>query len=388
MQAIGASFGLVGALGVKFNNVVTSLVVIIMGLGVDDAFVIMDNYDQVRDIPDLKQRMVVALGKAGASILATSSTDMIAFAAGTSTALPAIRAFCIYAAVCIFADFVFQVTVSDARTDGVLGVLPPFDHVTLWWLWSCVARQFFVACFYIDTVNKAKGRPDWWCCACRRTKPTPASTPFCGVPCCKPSPELAAAIDVVYKDAAAGLGGDDGKGGAGGASGASASASASATAAAGTDPAALAAAQDVILQKKVMQRVVGHWLPSVTLSSPGRIAVLVAAAAFLVAGAIGCTQLEVEFNLDWFASDSDKINEVFDVRNEYFERRLTAFLYTGNVNYFALQSEVADAVDAFQNCNGHIAAGSVVSWLALFSQWEVAEKGAASTTADGFYTSE
>jgi hypothetical protein len=52
------------------------------------------------------------LSRSGVSITITSVTDVVAFAVGGSTVLPALRSFCFFAAVGILAVYFFQVLIS------------------------------------------------------------------------------------------------------------------------------------------------------------------------------------------------------------------------------------------------------------------------------------
>ena len=51
---------------------------------------------------------------AGTSITLTSVTDAVAFALGTTTSFPALKYFCIYAAIGIMLDFWFQISLFTA----------------------------------------------------------------------------------------------------------------------------------------------------------------------------------------------------------------------------------------------------------------------------------
>uniref|UniRef100_A0A6U4II24 SSD domain-containing protein n=2 Tax=Phaeomonas parva TaxID=124430 RepID=A0A6U4II24_9STRA len=109
--SIVSGFGFCLAIGVPFSLVVNSVVFVMLGLGVDDAFVIMDALGAITD-PDMAVRTKLgrALARAGASITLTSLTDFAAFLVGSSTIIPALRAFCIFASVTILFDFMYQVT--------------------------------------------------------------------------------------------------------------------------------------------------------------------------------------------------------------------------------------------------------------------------------------
>lgn len=131
--AVAASFGVVIGVGVKFNLVVQSLVLVLLGLGMDDAFVIVHSLmHQPRDLP-VVERVYKALGHAGSSITITSVTDMVAFITGTAASLPALRDFSIFAAVGVVFLFLFQVT-------------------------------FFVAFMALDTKREKDGKRDCLCC--------------------------------------------------------------------------------------------------------------------------------------------------------------------------------------------------------------------------------
>ena len=127
-----SAYGMAWLIGIKFNNVVQVLVLILLGIGVDDTFVIMDSWwDSV--VTNMDERMIQAVRHAGPAITVTSVTDFIAFLAGSATVLPALRDFCYYAALGIFFDFAYQCT-------------------------------FFVAIAYFDSKRQQSGRADCLCC--------------------------------------------------------------------------------------------------------------------------------------------------------------------------------------------------------------------------------
>merc|ERR1719162_753608 len=106
--SIISTFGLCGYLGVKTNPVTTTLYLVLLGIGVDDGYVVMGEFGHAKGSPE--QRVIKAITKAGTSIAVTSTTDMVAFAAGCTSSLPALRDFCIFAAIGIFWDFFYQST--------------------------------------------------------------------------------------------------------------------------------------------------------------------------------------------------------------------------------------------------------------------------------------
>lgn len=81
----------------SYSPVHTSLFFIIMGLGVDDIFVISSCLRKVSHSNanlSLPERIGKTMEKAGTSITITSLTDIIAFLVGGSTVLPSLKSFC------------------------------------------------------------------------------------------------------------------------------------------------------------------------------------------------------------------------------------------------------------------------------------------------------
>ena len=93
-MCVGGAFivavGLCSLFGVPYGPVHTSLPFMLMGLGVDDIFVMMASWDQVLDYEPnrskpLTERVAMMLSHAGAAITVTSFTDVVAFIIGAST---------------------------------------------------------------------------------------------------------------------------------------------------------------------------------------------------------------------------------------------------------------------------------------------------------------
>lgn len=113
LLSVWCGFGIVIWCGVPYTFVVNSAIFLLLGLGVDDAFVIMaavnrgQRKNPTQDVPELMGR---ALAVAGASILLTSVTDFVAFAVGSTTSVPALEYYCLFSAVAVMVDFFFQIT--------------------------------------------------------------------------------------------------------------------------------------------------------------------------------------------------------------------------------------------------------------------------------------
>jgi len=115
--SIGAGFGASAAAGLFFGPVHLLLPFILLGIGVDDAFVIVNAFNRERKGPrssesneDLAVRAGKAMKRAGASITVTSLTDLVAFGISSSSRLPALASFCGYASIAIVFLWIFAST--------------------------------------------------------------------------------------------------------------------------------------------------------------------------------------------------------------------------------------------------------------------------------------
>jgi Niemann-Pick C1 protein len=132
--AVGAAFGVSMWCGYIYTPFSQFMPLLALGLGVDDMYIIVAALEQTyRDEPTLApdKRMGRALRHAGVSITLTSLTDFVAFAAGSSTRIPAMKFFCFHMAWAVLFDLIFQCT-------------------------------FFVAALALDERRQARGRAD--CC--------------------------------------------------------------------------------------------------------------------------------------------------------------------------------------------------------------------------------
>lgn len=142
--SIGAGFGISSAIGLFFGPVHSLLPFILLGIGVDDAFVIVNAFNRERKVPrstesnsDIAIRAGRSLARAGASITVTSFTDLVAFSISSSSSLPALASFCGYAAVAIF---------------------------FLWFF----ASTFFTATLVLDERRQRDNRRECLCCVTRK----------------------------------------------------------------------------------------------------------------------------------------------------------------------------------------------------------------------------
>ncbi|PNF38055.1 hypothetical protein B7P43_G02357 [Cryptotermes secundus] len=111
-QSILASYGLCFYMGFFWGPVHPILPFLLLGVGVDNSFVIMqclENVSKEDKCTSVPERLGRTLRQAGVSITVTSLTDIVAFAIGTSTIMPFLRSFCMFAASGIIFLYVFEI---------------------------------------------------------------------------------------------------------------------------------------------------------------------------------------------------------------------------------------------------------------------------------------
>nr|KAG5711759.1 hypothetical protein BaRGS_023523 [Batillaria attramentaria] len=145
--SILVSFGLASAVGFEYGPLQSVLPFLLLGIGVDDMFVIMGalaNLEPEEQEYDIPRKMGDVLRHAGVSITVTSITDFVAFGIGATTVLPSLRSFCVYAAF------------------GILGLF-------------FLQAIFFSACLTLDLRRLAARRDGCLCCYRHKDTYTPNS---------------------------------------------------------------------------------------------------------------------------------------------------------------------------------------------------------------------
>ena len=110
VMGIGSGFGLVALCQVKFYASIGVLPFLIIGVGVDDMFIILDELDRTDFTLPTREILATVLSKIGGSITMTTLTDLVAFAVSTMSVLLGIQIFCIYAAVGITFSYLMMMT--------------------------------------------------------------------------------------------------------------------------------------------------------------------------------------------------------------------------------------------------------------------------------------
>ena len=111
-MAVGYALALfAGFQGTNFHSIIPYM---ILGIGVDDMFVIVNSIDQAPQHLSAEQRFKIGFSHAGPSITITSVTGALAFFLGAITPLLAIKSFCIFAAFCVCSLYVCFISIFSA----------------------------------------------------------------------------------------------------------------------------------------------------------------------------------------------------------------------------------------------------------------------------------
>ncbi|XP_008554169.2 patched domain-containing protein 3 isoform X1 [Microplitis demolitor] len=111
-QAILSGFGVCFYLGYAYGPIHSVLPFVLLGIGVDDMFVIIQSLDSLTESEKnltIPERIARALEQSGMSITTTSLTNIIAFAIGMTTVMPFLSSFCMFATMGIFFLFIFEI---------------------------------------------------------------------------------------------------------------------------------------------------------------------------------------------------------------------------------------------------------------------------------------
>ncbi|KDR12704.1 protein patched homolog 3-like [Zootermopsis nevadensis] len=148
LMAFVVACGFCSLLGISYGPVHTALPFLLLGIGVDDLFVIVTcwkNLNVGNNLVSLPEKMGQTMRRAGVSITITTLTDVAAFLVGALTILPSLQSFCLYAAAGLLMTYIFQ-------------------------------TSFFVACFVLDERRIKKNRNCALICYKHRDyKPNPCS---------------------------------------------------------------------------------------------------------------------------------------------------------------------------------------------------------------------
>jgi predicted RND superfamily exporter protein len=137
VMGIIVAYGFCSAVGLFFGPMHNVLPFLLLGIGIDDMFVIVQSWETLTEKEQkeksLVERFGIVMTHSGVAITITSITDFVAFALGGTTILPALRSFCFFASVGIISIYWFVCT-------------------------------FFVAFMYLDQIRLESNRDGLWPC--------------------------------------------------------------------------------------------------------------------------------------------------------------------------------------------------------------------------------
>ncbi|XP_078579544.1 patched domain-containing protein 3-like [Branchiostoma floridae x Branchiostoma japonicum] len=108
-MAVMATVGLFSYCGVMFNNLVAAMPFLVIGVGVDNMFILLAAWRRTSPRRSVEERAADTFTEAGVSITITAMTNALAFAVGAITSFPGVRIFCMYSGVAVLFAYLFQI---------------------------------------------------------------------------------------------------------------------------------------------------------------------------------------------------------------------------------------------------------------------------------------
>ncbi|CAL2030194.1 unnamed protein product [Caenorhabditis brenneri] len=111
MAATIASFGAICWMGFPSFSIQCVTPFLVLGIGVDDAFILLHRWKHHIAITDAPRRLEQVIVDVGPSITITSLTNIIAFGIGFFTPTPQMSLFCLTASLALLLDYIFTYTI-------------------------------------------------------------------------------------------------------------------------------------------------------------------------------------------------------------------------------------------------------------------------------------
>ncbi|CAD5124390.1 DgyrCDS12678 [Dimorphilus gyrociliatus] len=104
-----SAFGLIGYCNVMFTDLSFLSVFLVIGIGVQDSFVITTAWRRTINEQSVQERMMKTMEEAGVAITLTSVTNVVATAIGAISPFLAVRILCLYTAVGLLFAYILQI---------------------------------------------------------------------------------------------------------------------------------------------------------------------------------------------------------------------------------------------------------------------------------------
>merc|ERR1719316_549894 len=114
--AVAAAYGFAGGvLGFPLTSLCSLLPFVILGIGIDDMLVIVFQMRAIdRQVGSAAYRIQLAVERCALSITFTTATDCLAFSIGSTSTIPSISWFCVYAGFAIAMVYILSLTLGVA----------------------------------------------------------------------------------------------------------------------------------------------------------------------------------------------------------------------------------------------------------------------------------
>ncbi|XP_051554931.1 patched domain-containing protein 3-like [Myxocyprinus asiaticus] len=109
-QAVMSSFGLLLLMNVPFVITVASSPFLILGIGIDDMFIMISSWQRTNVQDTVPDRMAETYREAAISITITTLTDVLAFYLSYSNPFGSVQSFCLYAGTAVFFCYLYNIT--------------------------------------------------------------------------------------------------------------------------------------------------------------------------------------------------------------------------------------------------------------------------------------
>eukprot|EP01025_Chloroclados_australasicus_P031754 TRINITY_DN3212_c0_g2_i12.p1 TRINITY_DN3212_c0_g2~~TRINITY_DN3212_c0_g2_i12.p1 ORF type:complete len:838 (-),score=67.46 TRINITY_DN3212_c0_g2_i12:303-2816(-) len=321
--AIASAFGFVLGVGITFNQVNYILPFLLLGLGIDDSFIIIGAYfKQIQtddSSPTVELRISNTMSASGTSITVTSITDLATFAIGRWSDLPALRDFSVFAAFGILFTYLYQiifftaVLALDARRE---------DRA------KKGAKYMGFGRLHQEHDIELKSK--------QQIKKDATSQPVTTGNCVNNKNNSAGGEQQKFQNRkCCGVGDFD------------------------------------ISKPTIISMVIGQYLPMVTLSTPGKIIFILLEIGLVVAGIYGATRVRMDFQYrEWFVPDGSWLKDAFNLEREYFDGNTVPFyVYTKQGDYFENRDQLK-ALAYQMGINEYVSNQlPVESWYLSYDTW-------------------
>ncbi|XP_072535271.1 patched domain-containing protein 3-like [Salminus brasiliensis] len=108
--AVLSSFGLLHFCGVSFSMTVATSPFLILGIGVDDMFIMISCWQKTKVMDQVEDRLAKTYREAAVSITITTLTDVLAFYVGLMTPFRSVRSFCMYTGTAVLFCYTYNIT--------------------------------------------------------------------------------------------------------------------------------------------------------------------------------------------------------------------------------------------------------------------------------------